>query len=214
MKHLDGLARFGYLARAVVYLLVGGSALLFFLGRPEGSETNQKGALRQLLDQPFGELLLFILAIGLFSYATWRLIQSIMDYEHHGRDLKGMVLRVGYFLGGISHALLGLYALNLIYSISSTSSGGERGVAQWLLSQPFGAFLTAAVGITMIGFGISQFVVAIKEKFARHLEVPREKCSVVFAVCKFGLISRGIVSGVIGYFFSSLIFLIHISQPT
>ena len=47
----EWLARFGYAARGVVYMLVGGMALLSSFG---GGRADQQSALQAVLEQPFG----------------------------------------------------------------------------------------------------------------------------------------------------------------
>src|SRR5689334_24914563 len=58
------LARFGYAAKGVVYVLMGGIAARFALGAG-GEPTDNKGAIRALSAEPFGKFLLAIIAVGL-----------------------------------------------------------------------------------------------------------------------------------------------------
>ena len=88
------LARSGYAARGVVYLIVGGLAVLAALGGG-GQTTDSKGALLTILQQPFGNVLLGLVALGLVGYAIWRLVQALMDTDHHGTDAKGLAIRGG-----------------------------------------------------------------------------------------------------------------------
>lgn len=199
--NIDRIARAGYLARAFVYLLMGGFALMLTFGNSEGATTDPRGALRKLLDQPLGQVFLGILALGLFCYAVWRFIQAYKDPEHKGTKLKGWVIRAGYAIGGLTHLMLGIYAVKLLLDVSSKSGMNEKGMTQWLLNQPFGQFLTIAVGLIIIGFGLSQLYIGFKAKFANKLELPAEKRSLLCSVCKFGLIARGLVLALIGTFF-------------
>jgi uncharacterized membrane protein (DUF485 family) len=199
--NIDRVARAGYLARAFVYLLMGGFALLLTFGKSEGATTDPRGALRKLMDQPLGHFFLGVLALGLFCYAVWRFIQSYKDPEHKGTKLKGWVVRVGYAIGGLTHLMLGIYAVKLLLNMNSKSGTDEKGMTQWLLSQPFGQLLTIAVGLIIVGFGVSQLYIGFKEKFEDRLQLPTEKRSVLCSICKFGLIARGLVLALIGTFF-------------
>ncbi|WP_241729909.1 DUF1206 domain-containing protein, partial [Pseudomonas sp. SST3] len=76
------LARSGYAARGVVYVIVG--AFAFLAGIGSGDTVGTKGAIQQLLGQPFGETLLWIMVVGLVAYVAWRLTQAITDPEGHG----------------------------------------------------------------------------------------------------------------------------------
>lgn len=122
---LNSLARLGYLARATVYFLIGGFAILAGIGSPEGAQTDSKGVLRRLMEQPFGHFLLFLLAIGLFSYAIWRFSQSFFDAAKIGTSRKAIFKRIGYAFGGMTHTLLGIFAIKLIFAIQPESSDSK-----------------------------------------------------------------------------------------
>ena len=75
---IERLARFGYAPKGAVYLLVGLLAVQAAFG-PGGKKTGTEGALVTLVQQPFGQILLGLVAFGLVSYAMWRLIEAIND---------------------------------------------------------------------------------------------------------------------------------------
>ena len=58
-KNFKTLARMGYGARGVVYLMIGGLALLTAFGEG-GKTTDSRGAITEIMQQPFGEILLTI----------------------------------------------------------------------------------------------------------------------------------------------------------
>ena len=84
------LARLGYAARGVVSLLVGLLALLAAFGRGGGAATGSKGALQELLLHPLGSVLLAAVALGLFGFALWRALQSMLDADGLGREPKAV----------------------------------------------------------------------------------------------------------------------------
>jgi hypothetical protein len=197
---LATIARWGYFSRAIVYLLMGIFALLLTIGSPEGKATDSKGALRHLLEQPFGSALLLILATGLFSYAIWRFAESFLDLNHQGSSAKALAKRIGYFGGGLAHSFLGVYAIRLIAHLSSQNTT-EKGVAHQLLVLPFGQLLTGVVALAILGFGISQIVMGLKNKFLEELTLPSKIKSWVCPICKIGFMARGFVFLLVGGFF-------------
>ena len=83
---MESYARFGYMAKGVVYLTVGLTAgwAAWSGGRPEGSEA----ALSTILEQPFGQALLMVVGVGLLGYSFWRFVQAIRDTEFKAESGK------------------------------------------------------------------------------------------------------------------------------
>lgn len=205
MKTTTGItlfARVGYAARGVVYLLVGGLAALPVTGQG-GKTTGSKGALAELLSAPLGKLLLGILAFGLVCYALWRCIQSFTDTDHHGVELKGLIVRSGLAISAVTHLTLAIFAANMIFTLggNSSQSGGSQSTAGWLMQQPFGRWLVAAVGLAIIGVGVAHCLKGAKTKFDDHFDMPLRIKRWVYPVCQFGLMVRGLVFMVVGGFF-------------
>lgn len=197
---MKNFARIGCLARSFVYFSVGVLALLVAMGSSYGATTDESGVLRRILEQPFGYALLFALAVGLFSYAVWRTLQSIQDHDNYGRTWSGLGVRAGFLLSGAAHFFLGCYALNLIFGLTKNTRLGERMMARWMLLQPFGRFFLAVAGISVIVTGFIQFLRASNGSFARDLIFPPARAFWIRMLCSFGLFARGIVFVIIGSF--------------
>ena len=60
----EALARAGFVARGVIYGVIGILAVKLAIGAG-GKTTSQSGALKTIAQQPFGEVLLILVAIGL-----------------------------------------------------------------------------------------------------------------------------------------------------
>lgn len=168
------LARAGYGARGILYLLVGGLAGLTAFGQG-GQTTGSRGALVRILQTPWGDILLGAMIVGLLGYALWRAIQAIKDTDDHGPTTTGILIRSGLFVSAISHAMLAFFAFSLIFTLggsSDSSGGGAAGMATWLFSQSFGRWLVAAVGVALVGAGIAHEIKAWKTQFDRHFTMP------------------------------------------
>jgi ferric-dicitrate binding protein FerR (iron transport regulator) len=85
---IERLARAGYVAYGVVYVLVGVLAVqAAFVGG--GKAASQEGELRQVLLAPPGRVLLGLVAIGLLAYSAWRLFQGCWTQRTRAGARKG-----------------------------------------------------------------------------------------------------------------------------
>lgn len=198
------LARFGYAARGVVYVIVGvlaARAAMGSGGRVEGT----RGALAEVLRQPGGRILLGLMAVGLAGYAVWRVVQAALDPEGKGSDGKGIVQRLGYALSGVVHAGLALAAARMALRNSSSGSGGD-GTVTWtarLMEAPAGRWLVALVGIGFAAYGVYQLVRAIKSDLAKRLDLSRMRVRTrewAVRAAKAGVAARGVVFLIIAWF--------------
>src|SRR5258707_14458791 len=78
-KGFEYLSRAGFVARGLVYGIIGVLAIKLALGQG-GKLTNQQGALHTVAKQPFGTVLLTLVAIGLGGYSLWRLIGAAIGH--------------------------------------------------------------------------------------------------------------------------------------
>lgn len=193
------MARFGYGARGVVYLLVGGLATKAGLEdtRPPGTSR----VLAILSEQPLGMIMVGALAAGLFMYAAWRSIQSLLDLNDNGTSLSGLVRRGGMLLSAASHAALGKGAIEALDDWSETVSGEPiRHAQMWVqlvLTWPVGRWLVAAIGVMAIGLGLAQFAKA-KGPLLRNLDVGGRVAVMAWFLGATGLAARGVIFAAIG----------------
>ena len=193
------LARIGYIARGVIYLMIGALAVMTALDSG-GKTTGAKGALTSLLDQPFGQIMFGAVALGLFCYSGWRALQSISDTDNHGTDTKAIAIRGGLLVSAITHLVLAIWACTLLFgSGSSESSGGSGGI----MANSWGRWVLGVAALAIIGAGIAHLVKGWKAGFEKYMDIPTQQRSWAVPVCRFGLVSRGAVYCLIGFFLLS-----------
>ncbi|HLL99065.1 MAG TPA: DUF1206 domain-containing protein [Rubrobacteraceae bacterium] len=198
---IERLARAGYVAYGMVYVLVGVLALRAAFGGG-GETTGQEGALRSILLAPLGRILLGLVAAGLVAYAVWRLFQGVQDPEDEGGNAKGVVRRLDHVLNGLFHAGLAFSAGQLALG-SSGSGGWPDDWTATLMSQPLGRWLALVAGAVIFGAGLYQFYKAYKADFRGELkshEMSRREEAWTTCSGRLGYAARGVVFGVIGVF--------------
>ena len=201
---METFARFGYAAKGFVYAAIGILALLaaFTTG---GKTTDTGGALQAIAKQPFGTVLLALIAISLIGYVLWRLIQAFNDPGNKGSDAKGIVARIGYFFSGIAYAGVAVNA-GLLAIGSSSGSGGGNSKQDWtamVMQQPFGRWLVGIAGAIAIGIGFWRIYRAYKTKFRKKLnlnELNSQQQKWLVNISRFGIAARGVVFVMIGFF--------------
>src|SRR5688572_30531842 len=136
---IEGLARLGYASIGIVYMIVGGFAVAAGL-EWRGSTGGHTDAFALIRDQPFGRVLLTIIAAGMIGYVLWRFVSAVTDNEHRGRDAKGLGVRMASFFRGLVYAVIAVEVIRMIMG-NSSGPGGEQGAQHWaarLMQQPFG----------------------------------------------------------------------------
>lgn len=199
---VEGLARGGYIARGAIYALIGllAAQLAFSSG---GEITDQQGALQILGAQPFGKILLIVVAIGLVGYAMWGVIRAALDPLGRGSDARGLIERAGFLLSAISYGALAVVAFNAATGVGSASGAGKpQDLSAELLSKPFGPWLVGILGLFWVGAGVGQFYTAWKADFKKDLksDLPTNEKTWSERLGRAGYAARGIVFLLIGWF--------------
>jgi fumarate reductase subunit D len=200
-RGFEWLARAGFVARGLIYVIIGILAIKLAVGAG-GQTTNQEGALKTIAQQPFGKVLLILVAIGLAGYALWRLSHALLGQGPEGSD-SGLD-RLAALGSGIVYA--GLCAIAVEILLGSGSSGGSgstqkttAGVFGW----PGGTWLVGLAGAALIGIGLYQGYRGLSKDFLKDSKTeqmsPRMRNWIEW-IGTFGHLARMVVSGLVGVF--------------
>ena len=162
---IEQLARLGYASKAFIYATVGllaGAAAL----NEGGTVTDTRGALRVILSHPFGNTVLFVLAVGLCGYSLWRVLDAVLDPDRRGTSAKGLGIRIGGAFRAIIYGALGVEAFRLARGLRATG-GSDAKIRMWtatVMAWPLGEWLIGLIGLVTAGYGVSEIVEAIREQ--------------------------------------------------
>lgn len=187
--------RAGYFARAAVYTAVGGLALGAAIDGDEAEGTTD--ALAELLGEGWGVPLLWGIALGLFAYTIWRLIDAWMDLEDYGNDAKGLLSRAGLVVTGVIHAGIGVSVASVALRGKDGGGSGTESVTAQVLAMPYGVWLVAGVGLATIGAGGYYVWKGVAEKYKNQIRLTPMSLK-LSPVMKFGCIAEGVVIAIIG----------------
>jgi len=197
---LDRLTRFGFGAKGAVTVLVGGLALRYALGMG-GTITGQRGAIQRVLDEPFGRIILAVLAAGLAGYALWMFVGAIMDPERKGRGLPGIAERIGFFVNGIGYTFLAYATVKL--SLRRDDGGGMDldHLAATVLTPRVGRWLVGLVGAIVMVAGLLQLRLGMTGRFRASLRPGLSTLERVITTVSgsLGYMTLGVLSLIVGY---------------
>ena len=181
------LARAGYAARGLIYLVIGFFAALAAVG--SGEAMGSKDALDTLLSTAGGGILASLLIAGLVFYAIWRFVQAGFDTDDHGTDAKGLAIRAGLVVSGITYATLASYSVSLARGAGGAGAGGDW--AQMLAGFVGGRAVALVLAAVLAVVGIAHIVKAVRARYARYIEANHRAMRIIHPIAKVGLIARG-----------------------
>lgn len=199
-RAFEWLSRAGFVARAAIYAIIGVLALKLAIGSG-GKLTNQHGALTTVANQPFGSLLLTLLAIGLGGYALWRLFRAALGRGPEGSD-SGFE-RIAALASGLAYGALCVLAVEILIGSGSSSSANPQNAAAGILGWPAGPWIVGAAGLVMIGVALYQGYKGITQKFLDDSKTEEMSPSVrkwIGRIGTVGHLARAVVFGLIGIF--------------
>lgn len=198
-KGYQGLVSVGLVSYGIVHLVLAWIALQVAFGG--GGDASTSGALRELASQPFGRVLMVVMAVGLFTLVLWQAFEAVVGgrASDDEKDRWRQRLRAGG--RAIVYLVLGITATSLAIGAGGGGGGNaEETLTGRLLALPFGVPLVVIVGAVVAGVGIGQIVTGVKKKFTRDLRSGVSRP--VQTLGTVGYVAKGIALVIIGILFA------------
>lgn len=190
----EAAARAGYVARGVVYLSIGVIGLLAAFDvapRAEGA----LGAMEAWGRWPAGLVLLWLVGLGLYGFAGWRALQSLLDADRCGTSPKGLATRIGQAISGLTYASLAIAVFGLVDAIEDLQEADDqaatRAVVAQALEAPFGDLAVTAAGLFVLGAGLGSIARAFFDHFGRGLDCRHRAQAWAGGIGRVGYAGRG-----------------------
>ncbi|GAE93205.1 hypothetical protein JCM21714_2259 [Gracilibacillus boraciitolerans JCM 21714] len=199
---LRGMARFGYLSKGVVYILVGGVlSVLSAVGGVGGKTTDTSGAIASVASKPFGNVVVWLVAIGLVGYGgAWKLVQAAKGPSQEDSKLKDVMMRITFLVSGIIYLSL---AYKSFKNVLPSNSSGSSSWLSTILEMPLGEWIVALIGLIIVVVGIREIYNGYTQKFVKKFklsEMNNREINLGKKVGRIGLFARGLTFVVLGIF--------------
>lgn len=160
--------RAGLVAYGVVHLLIAWLALQLAFGDKSGSASS-KGAMQQLAEQPFGTVLLWLVAVGMLILVLWKLLDAWKGHDDEDDDKLKMAKKGFDVLKAVIYGSIGFSALKAAIGSGSSGKGGTDSTTATIMNWPGGQILVGLIGLAIIGYGANQVRTAYTEKFREKI---------------------------------------------
>ena len=190
-KHAEAFARWGLSARGGIYIVMG--LLTLSVANGERKEVDQRGALRELVHQPFGTVLVIFLAIGFACYSLWRFSEAAFGVTGHAGSNSARVVS-GF--RGLAYAGLAITATAVLLGSRSSQAQQQQGYAAEVMSHTGGRWLVGLVGAAVVVVGAILVFEGVTRKFMRYFpegQLDVKVRSTIQTVGVIGNVARGLV---------------------
>lgn len=200
IRRIETWARIGYVARGLVYLLLGWIAL------SSGKALSTGETVQAFDDLPGGDVLLIALGVGLFGYGLYKICSALLDLDGKGSKPKGIVTRGARMFGGIAYWGLAFVAVKQLTkgndgAADAGQAGGSGGQGQEAAKQVSeatgGDTLLILVGLVVLVVAGAQLWIAYKAKFMDEMPGAPQ---LVKPAGQIGYAARALIVAIVGYF--------------
>ncbi|MFC4031108.1 DUF1206 domain-containing protein [Streptomyces polygonati] len=173
---LTSAGRAGFVARGVVYVLIGVLAIRIAFGAG-GQQADRQGALQSIAGQPFGTAMLWVLAAGFACMTLWRAAQAVIGTDEPGEGGSGTGAggRPGKRLMNAGRAVFygsvcwGTAAFAAGSGGSSSSDQKSQDWTRSALGLPAGRWLVGVAGCGLVVAGAMIAIRAARRKFLKKM---------------------------------------------
>ncbi|HUP71793.1 MAG TPA: DUF1206 domain-containing protein [Acidimicrobiales bacterium] len=152
------VARIGWVAKGLVYGLVGVLALPIALDARQSSgdateEASQSGAIAKIAETSTGAAALWAVAVGLLLYVLWRVVSILLPAEN---SAKAWATRVGYGVSALTYTALAWSAISFAAhkpASGETENSRVESFTRDFMEHSGGRLLVGVVGAVMIAVG-------------------------------------------------------------
>jgi len=179
------VGRLGLVAYGVVHLLVAWLAVQVALGDGGGvGKADKAGALQSIAANTGGDVLLWLIAVGLGVATLWQLVEAVTGPRESKQDklLRAMNLGEAILFGYLAFSAGKLAA----GKPASSTDEAQLGLIGGLLSQPWGKPVVILIGVAIVAAGLFIAHHGFAKRFTKELDLHKASRSTRTAVVRLG----------------------------
>lgn len=206
-KYIKYFPILGCISTGLIYTAIGIIAILSLLRLKEGG-ASKNSLLAFLQDWPGGEIVIWAILLGMLCYIVWRIYESFRDPYHYGNGWKGLARRTGIGLSSLADALIAYSALVVLLGSANYSEHGspeqKREMTANMLDYNWGKWLVVGLGVLIAVTAAVQLFYGITRGYRERLDIVQfsgKKKATIFFLGFTGYVARGVILGIIGFFF-------------
>jgi hypothetical protein len=198
---LTVMARIGFGARGLVYLLVAAFATTAALGfgrQPHGI----MDAVQAIPDTQLQVLLAAVIGTGLASLAAYF---AIVGLWHCCRDsgARRWLFAAGMLGDALIYAAVMISILGLVIGWHADGERQTQIWTAWALGQPFGRVIVGVIGLLILACGIGVIVWVMTTDIDDDVDLPEDQKRAIEPIGRYGLAGRGLAVSLVGVYWMS-----------
>jgi hypothetical protein len=196
------LARFGLACRGVLYLVIAVLIVNMARGRGSNRQADSRGALETIAHHPFGHALVLAIGAGFGCLAVWQAVVALGAGSAPSRSGHHRLAAAGK---AVIDGALCVSALAIAAHHQPQGGGDQQAadVTARVMAHSAGRYLVAGAGIAIGIAGVVMISKGLARRYdveVRISDVPRTIRRLFEAVGGFGMLARGAVVVLLGYF--------------
>jgi Domain of Unknown Function (DUF1206) len=198
---LQALGRFGDVCYGAVHIVVAVLAVRLAFGG-SGHSVDQKGAVTTIAAQPFGEVVLWLIAVGLVAFGAWQLLCAAVGFQWIDKESKRARRRIGAAGRAVAVIAIAVFTVRLLLSDPSRSSDSQsKEATARLMSVTGGRILVGVVALAVLIVAVTTGYRGARRRFVQDLDLSRlpvgarrwtERLGVV------GFLAKGVAYAIVG----------------
>jgi hypothetical protein len=206
-KLLKAITVIGCFSTGIIYGSIGVIAILSFFKLKNGG-ADESSFFVLLNHFALGRVLNWVIIFGAICFIIWRFYEAFADPHKLGGDAKAILLRTGAAFSSGADAFIAFSVLQAMFSEQKAPITGEpikqRSLVAGMLQTEWGRIAIIVVALVVLLTALVLAFYGLSKRFTEAIKAndfSKGQKYVMHAIAYAGYLSRGVILGVIGFFY-------------